>query len=429
MGCCSSKQIDDKDDGPTQPKPATSPETKVSTARPDIRKLESQGGAPGWAETVTTPQTAGSASTQPDEAPKSPHHPSEVEPSAPGGSPLPSTDPDTKAPHASNDGNPQIPHRLEIYKLWDALSPASGKRSKRLHDLDRTGQLKDRTKPRFQGNFSDVSQAKLGDRVVAVKALRLTNIEGDEQSASRMWKRLGREIYVWAALDHPNVLELLGFAFEDEIPCLISPWCENGTVQKYLEKFPNANRRQLVRGIAEGLKYLHEQTPPIIHGDFKTVPFRNKFSKIDNVPQTNVCVTDKHVAKICDFGSSRRVEQRGTGFTTSAGVPTTTRYNAPEILEHGQNPTLRSDVFSFAYVALETMSGKSPFWQILKDVAIVTQVVIKRQMPSPEDHPGLEDATWELLRKCWEFEPSDRPNMVYLALAGYGPTATPDGTT
>ncbi|KIO24652.1 hypothetical protein M407DRAFT_76695, partial [Tulasnella calospora MUT 4182] len=232
---------------------------------------------------------------------------------------------------------------------------------------------------------------------VAVKALRATNTDGPDEI--RMRKRLAREIYVWAALDHPHVLELLGFAFEDGIPCLISPWCANGTLHEFLNKYPSADRRPLVRQVAEGLKYLHVQTPPIIHGDFKT---------------PNVLVNHNQVAKICDFGGSRRLEQVKTGLTTAGLVLNTIRYSAPEILSEGQHPTTSSDVYSFACVALETMTDKCPFWKIQNVVAVITQVVVLKLTPSPEDHPGLDDddAIWELLRRCWSHEPVDRPKMI-----------------
>ncbi|KAG9046558.1 hypothetical protein FS837_004180, partial [Tulasnella sp. UAMH 9824] len=178
-----------------------------------------------------------------------------------------STDPGKTVPHSSNDSSLQARPRLEIDELWNELPSATGKRLKSLDELDCSGQLTERTGPMFTGGFSDVSQAKLGDHVVAVKALRVTYMEGGE---SRIWKRLAREIYIWATLDHPNILNLLGFAFEDGKPCLISPWCENGTLQEYLQKFPDANRRRLVREVAEGLRYLHAQMPQIVHGDLKT---------------------------------------------------------------------------------------------------------------------------------------------------------------
>ncbi|KAG9046559.1 hypothetical protein FS837_004181 [Tulasnella sp. UAMH 9824] len=433
MGCCSSKQIDDTsgDEGTTERKTATnaaSPETNVATAGSDHTRSPQAEAASlrqdshrDWRENGGLGQIAGarntdrngtacvylhhargsqlkiikapansppeasgqvplppppsaqsrqkSVSAQPDEALESQHHSSGVKQSAPG-SLLASTGPDVPFPARSNASTFQIRPRLELDELRDGFSSATGKRSQRLDALDHTGQLEERTEPRFIRGFSDVSQAKLGDRVVAVKALRVANIEDGE---GRIWKRLAREIYVWASLDHPNVLELLGFATEDGRPCLISPWCDNGTLQECLQKFPDANRRRLVREIAEGLGYLHVQTPPIIHGDLKTV---------------NVFVTGDFVAKISDFGGSRRVEEFRTGFTTAGLALTTTRYSAPEILQGGQHLSLSSDVFSFACVALETMTDKCPFWKIQNDVQVIAEVVFRKQTPSPEDHPA-----------------------------------------
>ncbi|KAG9049105.1 hypothetical protein FS837_011117 [Tulasnella sp. UAMH 9824] len=153
-------------------------------------------------------------------------------------------------------------------ELRDGLSTGV-KRLRELDALDFTGLIYERTKPKSYGGFSYVSQGKLKNRLVAIKALR-ASIDTDDLDEDRMMKRLAREIRVWVALDHPNVLELLGFALEDGIPCLISPWCKHGTLGEYLHKYPSANRQLLVCQVAEGLKYLHVQRPPIIHGDFKT---------------------------------------------------------------------------------------------------------------------------------------------------------------
>ncbi|KIO24651.1 hypothetical protein M407DRAFT_212322 [Tulasnella calospora MUT 4182] len=213
-----------------------------------------------------------------------------------------------------------------------------------------------------------------------------------------MRKRLAREIHVWAALDHPNILEFIGFAFEDGLPCLISPWCGNGTLVEYLQNNIRPDRGLLVHQIAEGLNYLHTRSPPITHGDFKT---------------TNVLITDDNIAKICDFGGSKYLKEGNTGFTTTGILNATIRYCAPEILRDGQNHTLQSDVYSFACVALETMTGKCPFWTIPIGVAIISKVILDKQTPSPVDHPELQDATlWALLRRCWSHEPSARPTMT-----------------
>ncbi|KAG9028162.1 hypothetical protein FS837_003968, partial [Tulasnella sp. UAMH 9824] len=234
-------------DPPNRSRPRAGPHTSAigfSRQHDELPNGNSPHETPGQAPVPSVPSTRsrrGSVATQPDEAPKS-HRSSSA-----------STDPDKKSPLTTDE--------------LQGLSSASEELSERVKAWDRTSQLTERSTPRFTGRISDVSQAKLGDRAVAVKALRIGEIEGDE---SQIWKRLARQFDVAAALDHPNVLELLGLAVEDGIPCLISPWCDNGTLPEYLKKFPDANRRRLVREIAEGLRYLHLQKPPIIQGDLTT---------------------------------------------------------------------------------------------------------------------------------------------------------------
>lgn len=47
-------------------------------------------------------------------------------------------------------------------------------------------------------------------------------------------------------LKHDRILQLLGRAFIEGVPCLISPWCRNGSVLQYLDIHPDANRFLLV---------------------------------------------------------------------------------------------------------------------------------------------------------------------------------------
>lgn len=307
--------------------------------------------------------------------------------------------------------NPRLNPGISLDELRDGLLSGRGERSAKLNALDCTRRLSGRSAPRGSGGYSDVWQAKLGRRLVAVKALRSSHT--DRPDDIRMKKRLGRELHVWAALRHPHVLELLGFAFVDNgRPCLISPWCEYGTLQDYLKTYRNPDRPTLVRQVAEGLSYLHSRSPPVVHGDFKTM---------------NILVNEEHVAKICDFGGSKYIGQEKTGLTT-AGLPFgTVRYSAPEISRDDSPQTLQSDVYSFAYVALETMTSKYPFWRVRNDSAVIHKVGWEGQTPSKEDYSELEDeALWVLLRRCWNYEPSARPTMIEvcrkLAAAGYGPS-------
>lgn len=52
------------------------------------------------------------------------------------------------------------------------------------------------------------------------------------------------------------------------------------------------------------------------------------------------------------------------------------------------------------------MTDECPSWKIPIVLELVMRVVLERQTPLPEDHPGIDDAIFsELLRRCWNYEP------------------------
>lgn len=55
-------------------------------------------------------------------------------------------------------------------------------------------------------------------------------------------------------------------------------------------RFQWSTRYQIIKGICDGVQYLHEQTQPIIHRDLKPA---------------NILLDHKMVPKIADFGLSR----------------------------------------------------------------------------------------------------------------------------
>ena len=89
-------------------------------------------------------------------------------------------------------------------------------------------------------------------------------------------------------LKHPNILEFLGIAKVDA-KCntfgIVSPWIENGNVTEYLTRNPQTTRlplvcitcssgslsltRSKIRGVADGVKFLHEKN--VVHCDIKGV--------------------------------------------------------------------------------------------------------------------------------------------------------------
>ncbi|KIO16804.1 hypothetical protein M407DRAFT_51741, partial [Tulasnella calospora MUT 4182] len=84
-----------------------------------------------------------------------------------------------------------------------------------------------------------------------------------------------REAEFLAKLSHKNILKLEGFA-EDaskNVIWLIFPWEANGTLKDFVASYEweIPEHLSLIYEVASGVEYLHSRTPPICHGDLKSV--------------------------------------------------------------------------------------------------------------------------------------------------------------
>ncbi|KAG8870633.1 hypothetical protein FRB97_009581 [Tulasnella sp. 331] len=184
-------------------------------------------------------------------------------------------------------------------------------------------------------------------------------------------------------------------------PLLVSPYYKNKNLRIYLHSNPGANKLDLLYQAAEGLDYLHSHKPfPIAHLDMKA---------------ENVLITDEGEASICDFGVARVLDNVSTGWTTSSPA-FTAAFASPEVLRGDKGKT-SADVYSFAGLILEVMSGHFPWWKFKSNVFKIIQSVEEGKAPLPGDHPiaGMSEPAvatlWQLLNRCWSKEPTDRPPM------------------
>jgi len=150
---------------------------------------------------------------------------------------------------------------------------------------------------------------------------------------------------------------------------------------------------------AEGLRYLHEFNPTVVHGD---------------VRGPNVLVSASGDVCIADFGLSYTLEEDKVSYSTTwknAGNPA---WMAPELL--GEDPlprSISSDVFSFGRMMLELTTGKQPF-HYLPRLAIYLPAS-KGEMPKrPENTTStkwLTDDVWALAEDCCHPRFDYRPQM------------------
>ncbi|KZT57531.1 kinase-like protein [Calocera cornea HHB12733] len=171
-----------------------------------------------------------------------------------------------------------------------------------------------------------------------------------------------REIMVAQQLKHPNILLSLGIArlivVTSQPYCLISPWMDNGNVVRYLRANPNANRYNILCGVANGLQFLHTMQPfPVVHGDIKG---------------TNILIDDDGNAQLADFGLARLVDYEELVQTPPSMNGTgTVGFMAPErVFCDRFGLTVRQvwappiDVFSYGALIYEVYKGHGPFYEL-----------------------------------------------------------------
>ncbi|KAF9442464.1 kinase-like protein [Macrolepiota fuliginosa MF-IS2] len=237
----------------------------------------------------------------------------------------------------------------------------------------------------FVGYLTNTDNTKVK---VAIKVLRMTN---DEEAVTNLTKYLTRETVAWHRLNHPNILKFFGLDSslgQFGCPALISPYCDNGTVNNYLKSHSDINTRLfIIKGVSEGLQHLHQQE--VVHG---------------NINPSNVLIHDDGYPLLCGFGRSEILA--AGGFTTKPGGAC--RYQPPELLQGG-SPNKTTDVYGFAVTSYEIWTGSQPFHEIDQYSSIILSIVMKDARPEyPEHAPSGTDALWELFEDCWKGIPEER---------------------
>ncbi|KAG9041095.1 hypothetical protein FS837_012740 [Tulasnella sp. UAMH 9824] len=258
--------------------------------------------------------------------------------------------------------------------------------------------------PHASGGFSDVwmcetTYSDQSRQLVAEKVLRrATRLEETE---GKLLKKLTQEVSIWRNLHHPNIAPLMGFTIQPSI-ALISPWYANGNVQRYINLHRDCDRLKLLHEITRGLTYLHQFAPPVVHGDIKP---------------DNILIDDDGSAVIIDFGLSRSLVETVPGLISSNRGAGNVRWMAPELVDGILPKSLKGDVYSFASLALNILTGAIPFRNFTNETALIVALVTgspPRLAPARKRmscKPALEERLWKLLDECWATNPAQRPTM------------------
>lgn len=190
-----------------------------------------------------------------------------------------------------------------------------------------------------------------GDTLEAIDKLdgSLVAIKRFQVRGARSWKDVElaeREARVLGRLAHPLLPRAIDHFEEDGALYLVMERIEGPTLND-ASGMTTAEVIRFLRDMDEVLRYLHEQSPPVIHRDIKpsNVIRRPPHPELDETRARHVLV---------DFGSVRESLKPAGGST----VVGTFGYMAPEQFQGRALPV--SDVYGVAATALSLLTGEQP---------------------------------------------------------------------
>ncbi|KAG9049066.1 hypothetical protein FS837_011339 [Tulasnella sp. UAMH 9824] len=149
---------------------------------------------------------------------------------------------------------------------------------------------------------------------------------------------------------------------------------------------------ELARDTMSGLQYLHNREPPVVHG---------------NITPFNVLINNTGKAMLSDVGWAA-IDRHPISTTPRASG----RWSSPEV-SIGNLATVKSDMWSWACVVLQLVTGDPPYAYIQNEdqvKAVISGRGRVRLTPEAFHELGeLPDVFVRLLQRCWDFNSSQRP--------------------
>ena len=259
-----------------------------------------------------------------------------------------------------------------------------------------------------RGSYAAVIEVDYkGMRCAAKKIYDILSAPGE---GDRLVARFEEECRLLGKLRHPHIVQFLGIYFDDttDLPVLVMEFLP-ATLAQCVDRYgrlPAEISYAILRDVALGLRYLHEQRPRVIHRDLSA---------------NNVLLTGDMAAKISDLGVAKILRINPAEMSRMTQTPGTQSYMPPETLRPNPRYDVEVDVFSFGVMLVHVLCGQWPFpseaTQVDPDnparVIGLTEVerraryldIIGRPTDEQEGHTLMP-----LIERCLNNSPNLRPN-------------------
>jgi eukaryotic-like serine/threonine-protein kinase len=206
-------------------------------------------------------------------------------------------------------------------------------------------------------------------------------------------ERFWQEYKAIAPLSHPSIVRALGWGERDGTPYLVLEYVPGQNLGECLKEhgaLPTHRTIAVFRQIADGLRYLHAHQ--IVHRDIKP---------------SNILITTYDQAKLVDFGLLKNLKAENHLTQSRKGMGTFD-YGAPEQFEDAKRADRRCDVFSLAATFYTALTAARPFGSG-NYMQIMQRKLLNQFVPLRLLLPSLDPAIDELVNRCLQPNPSDRP--------------------
>jgi serine/threonine protein kinase len=195
-----------------------------------------------------------------------------------------------------------------------------------------------------------------------------------------------------ARLVHPNIVRVLEFGVEDNIPFLVQDYAPNGTLRQRHPKgtlLPLPTVISYVKQVAEALQYAHDEK--FIHRDVK--------------PE-NILLGRSNEVLLSDFGVALMSQTfRDQSVQNVAG---TLLYMAPEQIQG--RPRRASDQYALGIIVYEWLAGEPPFNGSFTE--IVSQQLAVPPSPLRAKVPAVVPAVEQVVMMALEKDPDKRFDSI-----------------
>ncbi|KAJ6750196.1 hypothetical protein OIU85_000797 [Salix viminalis] len=176
---------------------------------------------------------------------------------------------------------------------------------------------------------------------------------------------LTAEINYLGQFQHPNLVKLIGYCFEDDHRLLVYEFMPRGSMENHLfrrgshiQPLSWKIRMKVALGAARGLAFLHSAEAKVIYRDFKT---------------SNILLDSNYSAKLSDFGLARD-GPTGDNSHVSTRVMGTHGYAAPEYLSTGlEGQHVLSRAQNLANLALQCLAVEPKCRPNMDEVVMVLE--------------------------------------------------------